>query len=119
MKQNVFGTVAFHRGLVLVACLVSLVLGITGVSTSRDIGTRYAHVDVSAAWYLLPILLPMFISMLALFYPQRIFHSTRGWITLLLVLIVGIAGATAPLLYIVYDFDQRLPDQPTNSSSTR
>lgn len=91
----------------MTSCMIAVVLGVIGVSGAREFGAKHADVSVSAAWYLLAVVPPIIIALLSWVLPDRVLCDSSGWRAAALAMI-GLAFAfTEPLLYIVYDFDQR------------
>jgi hypothetical protein len=109
------------------SCLF-LGLGVWGVSVSREVGIRNANVEISNAWYLFAIIPPLVVTVLAFTLPAHIICWRRG-ILILALFITSLASAlSAPLLYVVYDFEHRLrehppspnqPDAPSSAMSLR
>jgi hypothetical protein len=96
------------RLLILGSTAVFLVLGVIGVSTSRDIAARYGNIQIPVAWYLFPIVLAVLVVALALLLPAPVLRWRRGVVVWLLFLVTVLLGSTSPLLYIIYDFEHRL-----------
>ena len=94
-----------------------LVLGMIGVSTSRDIAVRYGNIQIPVAWYLFPIVLAVLVVASALLLPAAVLRWRRGVVVWLLFLVTVLLGATSPLLYIIYGFEHRLSSssQPINA----
>ena len=72
MKPKFCESQLFLRGFMLVASFAALVLGAWGVSSSRDIGARYASIQIPLSWYWFAVLPPLVIATLAVLLPQRI-----------------------------------------------
>ena len=102
----------------LIASLAALVLGVRGVSSSRDMGACYASVQIPQSWYWFAVLPPVIIATLAILLPQRVICWRRGFVASLLGLVSMISGGASPLLYIIYDFEHRLPNQPASQRTT-
>ena len=102
----------------LVASFAALVLGVWGVSSSRDIGARYASVQIPQSWYWFAVLPPLLVATLAVLLPRRVICWRRGSIASVLALLSMVSGGASPLLYIIYDFERRLPNQPTSQQAT-
>ena len=100
------------KRLVLVgSSLIFLVLGLIGVSGSRDIAARHANIQISVAWYLFLIVLTALVISSALLLPAAVLRWRRGMVVWVLLLITLLIGGTSPLLYIIYDFEHRLSSQ--------
>jgi len=93
------------RLLILGSTAIFLVLGLIGVSGSRDIAAAYGNIQIPVAWYLFPIVLA---AMSALLLPAAILRRRRGVVVWVLLLVTLLSGGTSPLLYIIYDFEHRL-----------
>ncbi len=96
------------RLLILGSTAVFLVLGVIGVSASRDIAARYGNIQIPVAWYLFPIVLGVLVVASALLLPAAVLRWRRGVVVWLLFLVTVLLGSTSPLLYIIYDFEHRL-----------
>jgi hypothetical protein len=96
------------RLLILGSTAVFLVLGLIGVSGSRDIAARYGNIQIPVAWYLFPIVLAVLVVASALLLPAAVLRWRRGVVMWLLFLVTVLLGSTSPLLYIIYDFEHRL-----------
>ena len=97
------------RLLILGSTAVFLVLGLSGVSGSRDIASRYYNIQIPVAWYLFPIVLAVLVVASALLLPAAVLRWRRGVVVWVLILVTLLLGSTSPLLYIKYDFEHRLP----------
>jgi len=102
---------------ILGSTAVFLIVGVLGVSSSRDIAARYGNIQIPATWYLFPIVLAVLVAAAAVFLPADIFHWRRGLIVWVLFLVSFILGSTSPLLYAIYDFEHRLSAHPAAESS--
>ncbi len=96
------------RLLILGSTAVFLVLGLIGVSGSRDIAARYGNIQIPVAWYLLPIVLALLAAISALLLPAAVLRWRRGAVVWVLLLVTLLSGGTSPLLYIIYDFEHHL-----------
>jgi hypothetical protein len=96
------------RLLILGSTAVFLVLGLSGVSSSRDIAARYCNIQIPVAWYLFPIVLAVLVVPPALLLPAPVLRWRRGVVVWVLLLVTLLLGSTSPLLYIIYDFEHRL-----------
>jgi len=67
------------RLLILGSTAVFLVLGVIGVSTSRDIAARYCNIQIPVAWYLFPIVLAVLVAASALLLPAAVLRWRRAW----------------------------------------
>ncbi len=105
------------RLLILGSTAVFLVLGLIGVSGSRDIAARYGNIQVPVAWYLFPIVLAVLVTVSALLLPAAVLHWRRGVVVWLLFLVTVLLGSTSPLLYIIYDFEHRLSSHPSTGTA--
>ena len=105
------------RLLILGSTAVFLVLGLSGVSTSRDIAARYCNIQIPVAWYLFPIVLAVLVAASALLLPAAVLRWRRGVVVWLLLLVTVLLGSTSPLLYTIYDFEHRLLSQPSQSAA--
>ena len=105
------------RLLILGSSAVFLVLGLIGVSGSRDIAARYGNIQIPVAWYLFPIVLAVLVAVSALLLPAAVLRWRRGVVVWVLILVTLLLGSTSPLLYIIYDFEHRLSSQPSQSAA--
>src|SRR5437016_5678808 len=96
--------------------MVSVVIGVFGVSGAREVGEKYAHVHVPSASYLLAIIPPVLIGILAVALPRHVLAGGRGWRATSLAIISLVFVLTEPLLYIIYDFEGRLQPQMQSRS---
>ena len=96
------------RLIILGSTAVFLVLGVIGVSASRDIAARYGNIQIPVAWYLFPIVLAVLVVASALLLPAAVLRWRRGVVVWVLLLVTLLSGGTSPLLYIIYDFEHRL-----------
>jgi hypothetical protein len=96
------------RLLILGSTAVFFVLGVIGVSASRDIAARHGSIQIPVAWYLFPIVLAVLVVAFALLLPPAVLRWRRGVVVWLLFLVTVLLGSTGPLLYIIYDFEHRL-----------
>ena len=96
------------RLLMFLVSVVSLGLGLWGVSVCRDVGIRSANVEISTGWYWLAITPPVAVIGLAFTLPPQIISWRRGILPCLFGLVSLVSASTAPLLYVVYDFEHRL-----------
>lgn len=105
------------RLLILGSTAVFLVLGVIGVSNSRDIAARYGNIQIPVAWYLVPIVLAVLVAASALLLPAAVLRWRRGVVVAVLFLVTFMLGATSPLLYALYDFEHSLssPDGTSHS----
>ena len=62
MEASFFNSISFRRGMIITSCMIAVVLGVIGVSGAREFSAKHADVSVSAAWYLLAIVPPIFIA---------------------------------------------------------
>ena len=107
------------KRLVLVgSSLVFLVLGLIGVSGSRDIAARHPNFQISVEWYLFPIALTVLVIALALLLPAAVLRWRRGMVVWVLLVITLLVGGTSPLLYIIYDFEHH-PSSRTSPGATK
>ena len=102
---------------ILGSTAVFLVLGVIGVSGSRDIAAHYGNIQIPVAWYLFPIVLAVLVAVSALLLPAAVLRWRRGVVVWVLLLVTLLSGGTSPLLYIIYDFEHRLSSQPVAESS--
>jgi hypothetical protein len=105
------------RLLILGSTAVFLVLGLSGVSTSRDIAARYCNIQIPVAWYLFPIVLAVLVAASALLLPAAVLRWRRGVVVWLLILATLLSGSTSPLLYVKYDFEHRLPSHTSTGTA--
>ena len=96
------------RLLILGSTAVFLVLGLIGVSGSRDIAARHGNIQIPVAWYLFPIMLAVLVVASTLLLPAAALRWRRGVVVWVLFLVTLLLGSTSPLLYIIYDFEHRL-----------
>jgi hypothetical protein len=96
------------RLLILGSTAVFFVVGVIGVSASRDIAARYGNIQIPVAWYLFPIVLAVLVVASALLLPAAVLRWRRGVVVWLLLLVTALLGSTSPLLYVIYDFEHRL-----------
>jgi len=105
------------RLLILGSTAVFLVLGLIGVSGSRDIAARYGNIQIPVAWYLFPIVLAVLVAVSALLLPAAVLRWRRGVVVWLLFLATLLSGSTSPLLYTIYDFEHRLPSHTSTGTA--
>ena len=105
------------RLLILGSTAVFLVLGLSGVSSSRDIAARYCNIQIPVAWYLFPIVLAVLVVASALLLPAAVLRWRRGVVVWVLLLVTLLLGCTSPLLYIKYDFEHRLPSHTSTGTA--
>jgi hypothetical protein len=106
-----------RRLVILGSTAVFLVLGLSGVSSSRDIAARYCNIQIPVAWYLFPIVLAVLVVASALLLPAAVLRWRRGVVVWLLLLATLLSGSTSPLLYIKYDFEHRLPSHTSTGTA--
>ena len=104
------------RLLILGSTTVFLVLGLIGVSNSRDIAARYCNIQIPVAWYLFPIVLAVLVTASALLLPAAVLRWRRGVVVWFLLLITLLLGSTSPLLYIKYDFEHHLSSRTSTGT---
>ncbi len=97
-----------QRLVLLGSSVIFLVIGVNGVSGSRDIAARYGNIQILVAWYLFPIVLAVLVVASALLLPAAVLRWRRGVVVWVLLLMTLLLGGTSPLLYIIYDFEHRL-----------
>ena len=105
------------RLLLLGSTAVFLVIGVIGVSGSRDIAARYGNIQIPVAWYLFPIVLAVLVVASALLLPAAVLCWRRGLVVWLLFLVTVLLGSTSPLLYTIYDFEHGLSSQTSQSAA--
>ena len=105
------------RLFILGSTAVFLVLGLSGVSTSRDIAARYCNIQIPVAWYLFPIVLAVLVVASALLLPAAVLRWRWGVVVWVLLLVTLLSGSTSPLLYIKYDFEHRLPSHTSTGTA--
>ena len=106
------------KRLVLVgSSLIFLVLGLIGVSGSRDIAARHGNIQIPAAWYLFPIVLAVLVAISTLLLPAAVLRWGRGVVVWVLLLVTLLSGGTSPLLYIIYDFEHRLSSHTSTGTA--
>ncbi len=105
------------RLLILGSTAAFLVLGVMGVSSSRDIAARYGNIQIPVAWYLFPIVLAVFVAASTLLLPAAALRWRRGVVVWVLLLVTLLLGGTGPLLYGIYDFEHRLSSPPSQSKA--
>jgi len=105
------------RLLILGSTAVFLVLGVIGVSNSRDIAARYGNIQIPVAWYLFPIVLAVLVAASALLLPAPVLRWRRGVVVVVLFLLTFMLGGTSPLLYALYDFEHSLSSQGSPGSA--
>jgi len=105
------------RLLILGSTAVFLVLGVIGVSSSRDIAARYGNIQIPVAWYLFPMVLAVLVAASALLLPAAALRWRRGVVVWVLFLVTLLLGSTSPLFYTIYDFEHRLSSQPSQSAA--
>ena len=106
-----------QRLVLLGSSVVFLVIGVIGVSGSRDIAARYGNIQIPVAWYLFPIMLAVLVAASTLLLPAAALRWRRGVVVWVLFLVTLLLGSTSPLLYTIYDFDHRLSSQPSQSAA--
>jgi hypothetical protein len=97
-----------QRLVLLGSSVIFLVIGVIGVSGSRDIAARYGNIQIPVAWYLFPIMLAVLVAVSALLLPAAALRWRRGVVGWVLFLVTLLLGSTSPLLYTIYDFEHRL-----------
>ena len=105
------------RLLILGSTAVFLVLGLIGVSGSRDIAARYGNIQIPLTWYLFPIVLAILVAVSALLLPAAVLRWRRGVVVWVLLLVTLLYGGTSPLLYIIYDFEHRLSSHTSTGTA--
>jgi hypothetical protein len=105
------------RLVILGSTAVFLVLGLSGVSSSRDIAARYGNIQIPVVWYLFPIVLAVLVVASTLLLPTAVLRWRRGVVVWVLLLVTLLLGATSPLLYTIYDFEHHLSSQPSQSAA--
>jgi hypothetical protein len=105
------------RLLILGSTTVFLVLGLSGVSTSRDIAARYCNIQIPVAWYLFPIVLAVLVVASALLLPAVVLRWRRGVVVWVLLLATLLSGSTCPLLYGIYDFEHHLSSRTSTGTA--
>jgi len=104
------------RLLILGLTAVFLGLGLSGVSTSRDIAARYCNIQIPVAWYLFPIVLAVLVVASVLFLPAAVLRWRRGVVVWALLLATLLSGSTSPLLYGIYDFEYHLSSRTSTGT---
>jgi len=105
------------RLLILGSSAVFLVLGLIGVSGSRDIAARYGNIQIPVAWYLFPIVLAVLVAVSALLLPAAVLRWRRGAVVWVLLLVTLLSGGTSPLLYMIYDIEHRLSSHTSTGTA--
>ena len=106
-----------QRLVLLGSSVVFLVIGVIGVSGSRDIAARYGNIQIPVAWYLFPIVLAVLVAVSALLLPAAVLRWRRGVVVWVLLLVTLLCGGTSPLLYIIYDFEHRLSSHTSTGTA--
>ena len=105
------------RLLILGSSAAFLVLGLMGVSGSRDIAARYGNIQIPVAWYLFPIVLAVLVAVSALLLPAAVLRWRRGVVVWVLILVTLLLGSTSPLLYGIYDFEHHLSSRTSTGTA--
>jgi hypothetical protein len=105
------------RLLILGSTAVFFVLGVIGVSNSRDIAARYGNIQIPVVWYLFPIVLAVLVAASALLLPAAVLRWRRGVVVWVLLLVTLLYGGTSPLLYTLYDLAHSLSSQVSPASA--
>jgi hypothetical protein len=105
------------RLFILGSAAVFLVLGLRGVSTSRDIAARYCNIQIPVEWYLFPIVLAVLVVTPALLLPAAVLRWWRGVVVWVLFLATLLSGSTSPLLYAIYDFERHLSSRTSTGTA--
>ena len=105
------------RLLIIGSTAVFFVLGVIGVSASRDMATRYGNIQLPVAWYLFPIVLAVLVAGSALLLPAAVLRWRRGLVVWVLLLVTLLFGSTSPLLYIIYNFEHHLSSHTSTGTA--
>jgi hypothetical protein len=105
-----------QRLVLLGSSVIFLVIGVIGVSGSRDIAARYGNIQIPVAWYLFPML-AVLVAVSALLLPAAALRWRRGVVVWVLFLVTLLLGSTSPLLYTIYDFEHRLSSHTSTGTA--
>lgn len=117
MITKIFKPPTVWRVALVLASIYSLVLGVFGVSSAREIGAGWAGVHISSAWYWFAAFPCIVVASLAFFLPAHVLLGRRGILPRILFCCLVLPSSTSPLLYLIYDFEQRLAERERSQSS--